>query len=1482
MALIEEEPPRPAGSMSTAASGDATGATSPDPSEGNPPPKPRTVPKMFASPRKGGPAKGVRVVERKESMRSRLRKALAPYLTTTYLQGEMHKRFTLEYMDSHPPPPDEADMPAYIQQHLRELNRVTERWSGCVVRSLDPLAHQMAVDDRLQRQRNRMEGLPVEEPFDQIMYGPAAPGQSLFGGNGVPVPPKTAEELEEEAELEEAEEAGRLTTQQIVSAVDLVSDIKVWEQILAAKKAEERRQHAIAELHLHHAARIIQRSWRGYISRKQEEKARLDALVSPDVQIMLSAAAYKAMRDARNKIQLQKLRKSLSRKARVGGFGSTAPRELDPKHYPTAGGEGVHPDPEARPGARSAHPPGRPPLPGKGRTRTMLLAGEGPRSRASPAPASQHAEAAGEGTAGAHEGGAGHASGPGTGAPGSRARSTRGSASGADGSGAEGEGEAAAGSGADDEAGEELFGSRRARFGGHTVVKAKSIVARSAQILRRLVSARGGSGLDSASSAIFDDVDSGAESGTGAGAGAGAAGAEGRSRSRAQSRAEGAADELSENPEAAVKALTVQWQGEAEQAARELARVLGVAAGEAGGTEGAEGEGQHREAGEGTLGETLGAAAQGDEEPGEDGGEPESPPTASDDEDEDEDGDGEGEGGEGGDGEGGEGAAASRARAMFGAESPEAALLEAEEVVQVAAALAAALMESDEEESGEGEEGSASQAGGEAGEAGEAAAAAAAAARAVLAPPPLKAAAEAAAAGGGIQARPPPGAAAGGPSRRARGGLAMGDGEAAALRQVIAGAFAAAAAPVIGRSGALAVARLGLGEPLPEPRSARPAAGTGPSPRVAAARLRPAAAAGVAAAAAPPAAASAGVHASQDDVGAAGPSRPLEIRAAAAAVVGLLTEASGAAKSRDVSDSGGVMPVRVSQAGDGARPPSAAQSPRPFASPGAGPGGDRPWSRGGPAGPGPNGPSQAQGQGPAQARTSMAGGPEGSCAGEGTGTRYRRRSVDAPPAPPQQLSSPGGAGNSGGGGSHFLPSLAGVHMEVGEGAMEVGAEGTAAPRRGRVSIGGGGAPPPRQYSGEEGPAAEPELEGGASVSPQLGSPGSLTFQQQWQMQQAAAHAASLTAQGSSATAVSTSGGSAAPAAAAAGGPQWAVPRYRAAVPGAIVHSVPPPPGAATLSGALPNPRGLEAAGGGVASSSSPGPAAAATVGGGAPAAHLARDPAWLMFPPIMGSPNRSQTGPPGLGGPASGAAAAAGGGGGPAAKAGGGGFGPLGITRTASDPTLQRPIGLAATLAGGKGSNLAGSGGSGGGRGSGGGMAAQVVVGRARRASMFGPGGVSSSLDGQMTAFAVAVAQQQVGGGSGSPMRSRNAAGRLSVGHSGLQPLHGAPQQYGAFMVNGVAGGGGAALVRQSVQGAPAPAEVASPPLVSSTLAGGGGGAGGSNMARFTQAAHPPHHGHGQGGGTGFHSPQLRAGGGRGYQPTSLMGVGQGVVSGRS
>lgn len=53
----------------------------------------------------------------------------------------------------------------------------------------------------------------------------------------------------------------------------------------------------------------------------------MDTKWFPDAQVMLSAAAYKAMRDARNKLELMRLRKSLSRRAK--GFGSTA-REWRP------------------------------------------------------------------------------------------------------------------------------------------------------------------------------------------------------------------------------------------------------------------------------------------------------------------------------------------------------------------------------------------------------------------------------------------------------------------------------------------------------------------------------------------------------------------------------------------------------------------------------------------------------------------------------------------------------------------------------------------------------------------------------------------------------------------------------------------------------------------------------------------------------------------------------------------------------------------------------------------------------------------------------------------------------------------------------------------------------------------------------------------------------------------------------------------------
>ncbi len=48
----------------------------------------------------------------------------------------------------------------------------------------------------------------------------------------------------------------------------------------------------------------------------------MNSTLFPNAQVMLSAAAYKAMRDARNKMELMRLRKSLSRRAK--GFGSTA------------------------------------------------------------------------------------------------------------------------------------------------------------------------------------------------------------------------------------------------------------------------------------------------------------------------------------------------------------------------------------------------------------------------------------------------------------------------------------------------------------------------------------------------------------------------------------------------------------------------------------------------------------------------------------------------------------------------------------------------------------------------------------------------------------------------------------------------------------------------------------------------------------------------------------------------------------------------------------------------------------------------------------------------------------------------------------------------------------------------------------------------------------------------------------------------------
>lgn len=71
------------------------------------PPGRRPPPKQFASPRKG-----IRVLSRKEStketMKAKLRRALQPYLAATYMQGEVAKRFTAEYVEAHPPPEDEV------------------------------------------------------------------------------------------------------------------------------------------------------------------------------------------------------------------------------------------------------------------------------------------------------------------------------------------------------------------------------------------------------------------------------------------------------------------------------------------------------------------------------------------------------------------------------------------------------------------------------------------------------------------------------------------------------------------------------------------------------------------------------------------------------------------------------------------------------------------------------------------------------------------------------------------------------------------------------------------------------------------------------------------------------------------------------------------------------------------------------------------------------------------------------------------------------------------------------------------------------------------------------------------------------------------------------------------------------------------------------------------------------------------------------
>ncbi|GFR44208.1 hypothetical protein Agub_g5391, partial [Astrephomene gubernaculifera] len=89
---------------------------------------------------------------------AKFNKALAPYVDKAYWCNERALQITREYLSAHPPPEDESDLPAYISSHLRDLQRVTSRWAGCVGGALDTLAHQLAVDERLERQRHGEEG----------------------------------------------------------------------------------------------------------------------------------------------------------------------------------------------------------------------------------------------------------------------------------------------------------------------------------------------------------------------------------------------------------------------------------------------------------------------------------------------------------------------------------------------------------------------------------------------------------------------------------------------------------------------------------------------------------------------------------------------------------------------------------------------------------------------------------------------------------------------------------------------------------------------------------------------------------------------------------------------------------------------------------------------------------------------------------------------------------------------------------------------------------------------------------------------------------------------------------------------------------------------------------------------------------------------------------------------------------------------------
>ncbi|KXZ53774.1 hypothetical protein GPECTOR_6g692 [Gonium pectorale] len=553
-----------------------------------------------------------------------------------------------------------------------------------------------------------------------------------------------------------------LSGDQLEGAVHLVSDVTVWKEILAAREAEERRQHAIAELHLHHAARIIQRSWRTFVRRRRDEKARLDALVSPDVQALLSAAAYKAMRDARNKLALDKFRRSLSRRAR--GFGSTMPRDIVPLPRTAPSRKNLRSQPNAVPMGRhsldaDSHGSGRPSTDSSRAAHGVGSGASGKSSRAGTG--TGYVQVADNGGTNAASGGA-----------------DSGAAGGVEG----GEGRS------------NLTSRNESGLG-----KVRSFVAKSAEIIKKLVS--------------FRDP-----------------------RAEAEAAAAAAAEEEEEEEEKGEKdEKEMEEEEEAEKAGADRG-VRGAANAKREAAKEGHGEAADEDAGE--SGTAEGPYADAEEDEGADEGDDDSLASGDDPGDEGDDADG-------------------------GGESVEDAMAEAEAVVELAAELAEAILgglSAVAADDGEGEGESYAADGADAGErTGGAASRAAPADKAAAGAEELEgserladdadaAAGTAAADGDGssVPALPPlrSSGTALSPTRELAGSAGRGSQapgrslrlseESAIMRQVIAGALAAAAAPVLGRSGALAVAELGLGAPL-EAKSAKG------SPRSAAARLRPSA-----------------------------------------------------------------------------------------------------------------------------------------------------------------------------------------------------------------------------------------------------------------------------------------------------------------------------------------------------------------------------------------------------------------------------------------------------------------------------------------------------------------------------------------------------------------------------------------------------------------------------------------------------------------